>query len=251
MMTFEKTISKATMVRDSGTTTTKPSPLPGETTVRRDLIDSAVHQINRLYVTKGIEAARGIGEYVLRTFFDGKAQNFRKRGKKHVSLRKLAERDDLRVSYGFVWKCVAFVDQLKVLPSEVASALPVTHHTLLLPVHDEKIKVTLARKAVRENLSKRELAVEVRRIRKQKSNGGTPLGRPPTPPVVRVLSLLGRVAAEAERHVAKVDLDHLDAERMRALIRDAEKHLVTMHTLVERLRRYIDDAPADLGHGSL
>ena len=180
-MTFEKTIPKAAAVSVSGATPTKPNPLPGETAVRRELIDSAVHEINRLYVTKGLEAARGIGDYVLRTFFDGKTQNFRKRGRKHVSFRKLAEREDLRVSHMFIWNCVAFVDQLKMLPSDLANALPVTHHTLLLPVHDEKMKVTLARKAVRENLSKRELAVEVLRIRKQKSNGGPRRGRPPSP----------------------------------------------------------------------
>jgi hypothetical protein len=232
---------------------TKSSPLPGETAVRRDLIDAAVHEINRLYVTKGLEAARGVGDYVLRTFFDGKTQNFHKRGNKHVSFRKLAEQDELRVSYGFVWKCVAFVDQLKVLPHDLANALPVTHHTLLLPVHDEKTKVTLARKAVRENLSKRELAVEVRRIRKQKSNGGTRRGRPPTPPIARLLQSFGRVALLARsKDVAGKDLDDLSPEQLRTMITETERDLTTMHALIERLRRQLDDAPAaEMGHASL
>jgi len=253
-MTFEKTIPKAAAVRVSGATPTKASPLPGEIAVRRDLIDSAVREINRLYVTKGLEAARGIGEYVLRTFFDGKTQNFHKRGKKHVSFRKLAEQDELRVSYGFVWKCVAFVDQLKVLPSDLANALPVTHHTLLLPVHDEKTKIVLARKAVRENLSKRELASEVRRIRKQKSNGDTRRGRPPTPPIARLLHSFGRLAvlARSKEMADNGDLRGLPPEKVRTMLGEAERHLATMHALVERLRRRINDVAAEeMGHGSM
>ena len=252
-MTFERPIPRTATVRASRVTLAKASPLPGETAVRRDLIDSAVRELNRIYVTKGLDAARGIGEHVLRTFFDGKVENFRKRGRKHVSFRKLAEQDELRVSYGFVWKCVAFVDQLKVLPSDLANALPVTHHTLLLPVHDEKTKVVLARKAVRENLTKRELALEVRRIRKQKSDGGKRRGRPPTPPVVRVLQSFGRVALLARsKDVAGRDLDDLSPEQMRIMITETERDLTTMHALIERLRRQLDDAPAaEMGHGSL
>ncbi len=221
-------------------------PLPGESAVRLDLVDSAVRDINRIYVGKGLEAARGIGEYVLKTFFDGKTRNFQRRGRKHVSFRRLAERGDLRVSHMFIWNCVAFVDQLKLLPSDIAKALPVTHHTLLLPVHDEKTKVLLARKAVRENLTKRELAVEVRRVREQKTNGGARRGRPPTPAVVRVLALLARVAAQAQPDVAKVDLDHLDGRRVRALLSDAESHLAAIHALVERLRGQLYDAPSEI-----
>jgi hypothetical protein len=251
-MTFDKTIPTAAAVCGSASTPRKESPLPGETTVRRDLIDSAVRELNRIYVSKGLEAARGIGEYVLRTFFDGKTQNFRNRGRKHVSFRKLAERDDLRMSYGFVWKCVAFVDQLKVLPNDLANALPVTHHTLLLPVHDEKTKVTLARKAVRESLTKRELAVEVRRIRKQKSNGGTRRGRPPTPPVVRVLALLGRAAMEAKPHASMTNLDHLNADRARALVRQAETHIEVLQDLVGRLKATMATTVEVVGgHGTI
>jgi hypothetical protein len=252
-MTFEKTIPRAAVACVSGKTAAQASPLPGETAVRKDLIESAVHEINRLYVSKGLEAARGIGEFVLRTFFDGRTQDFHKRGKKHVSFRKLAEQDGLRVSYGFIWKCVAFVDQLKTLPDDLASALPVTHHTLLLPVHDERTKVTLARKAVRENLSKRELAAEVGRIRRQKPDGGAKRGRPPTPPVERVISLLGRVAAEAASHGTKADLDHLDGDRMRTLMADAEKHIEVLRGLVERLRATVAATPAQVagGHGTI
>jgi hypothetical protein len=252
-MTFERTIPKMAAACVLAATSRKASPLPGETSVRRDLIDSAVRELNRIYVTKGLEAARGVGEHVLRTFFDGKVENFRRRGQKHVSFRKLAGRDDLRVSYGFIWKCVAFVDQLKALPSDLANALPVTHHTLLLPVHDEKTKVTLARKAVRENLTKRELAVEVRRIRKHKSNGGARRGRPPTLPIARLLHSFGRLAtlARSKEMADSGDLHGLPLEKVRTMIGEAERHLATMHTLVERLRRHFDDVPAEMGHGSL
>ena len=229
----------------------KSSPLPGEVAVQASLVDQAVKDINRMYITKGLETARAIGEYVLRTFFAGSADYFRRRGARHVSFRKLAERDDLHVSHVFLWQCVTLLDQLKALPGEVANALPFSHHKLLLPVRDEKAKVALARKVVRENLTKRQLAVEVRHLRKPGSNGGTRRGRPPVPPIMRVLSLLGRVAAEAAPHVAKADLDHLDGDRMRALVHEAEKHIGVLQGLVGRLRAKIETTTPDLGHGSI
>ena len=244
---------KLAFVRQTPAFAAESKPLPGEDKVRGDLVNQAVSDINRIYVTKGLEAARGIGDYVLRTFFAGDVESFRCRERKHASFRELAERKDLRVSHVFLWNCVAVTEQLKALPNDIANALPVSHHKLLLPVHDEKAKVTLARKAVRENLTTQQLAVEIRRLRKQKSNGGTRRGRPPTPPVVRVLRSFGRVAALARsKDVSGNDLDDLPPETLRIMITETERDLTTMHALVDRLRRLFDDAPAvEMGHGTL
>ena len=45
--------------------------LPGESDVDSQILDQAVIELNRIYIAKGLEAARAMGEYVLETFFDG------------------------------------------------------------------------------------------------------------------------------------------------------------------------------------
>jgi hypothetical protein len=244
---------KLVFVRQTPAFAAESKPLPGEDKVRSDLVNQAVSDINRIYVGKGLEAARGIGEYVLRTFFAGDVESFRCRERKHASFRELAERKDLRVSHVFLWNCVAVAEQLKALPNDIANALPVSHHKLLLPVHDEKTKVTLARKAVRENLTTKELAVEIRRVRRHATNGGKKRGRPPLPAVIRLLNSLGRLGVlAASKEVGTCDLDELPAEKVRTIIIDAERYLAAMHALVERMRRRLDnDAAAETGHGSL
>ena len=228
--------------------------LPGERVLRGDLIDQAVREINRIYVLKGLEAAKGIGEYLLRTFFHDDPEEFRTKGRKHLSFRRLAERPDLRVSYMHLWRCVSVLDQLKALPAELADALPVTHHVLLLPVHDERLKVLLARKAVRQNLSKHDLRAEIRRLRPlvAAANGtGTPRGRPPVPPVVRLVWLWGRVAKEAGKGEAAAGpaFERVPREKLDAVLADAEKHLATMRAFVDRLRRQLGKARLGPGHG--
>ncbi|NMC72739.1 MAG: hypothetical protein GYA57_22170 [Myxococcales bacterium] len=208
--------------------------------MRSDLIDAAVREINRLYVGKGIEAARAVGEYVLRTFFGGRVEHFRRRGRKHVSFRKLAERPDLRVSHATLWKCTALVEQFRELPPEVTNALPVTHHVLLLPVHDDKCKLALARKAVREGLSKTALAAEVRRLGRP-SPTARRRGRPPSPPVVRLLSAFARLARQsAAPSLLDRSLDEFPPHRLADLVAAATRDLEQLGALVRKLRERLD-----------
>lgn len=214
--------------------------LPGETTTRADLVDNAVREINRLYIGKGIEAARGIGEYVLKVFFGGRSENFRHRGRSHVSFRKLVERPDLRISHAALWKCVAIVDQLKSLPGEVAGALPVSHHVLLLPVRDEKSKLALARKAIRENLTRTALEAEVRR-ETEPPEGRPRRGRPPDPAVVRLLSALARLAKQSTaQELLDGAVDGLSSERLAELVAGAARDLEQFRILVRRLSARLD-----------
>jgi len=103
--------------------------LPGEQEADSVLLDQAVAHINQLYIAKGLETARVIGEYVLTTFFGGDTETFRAKGSKHTSFRALAEREDLHVSHVWIWRAVSVVDQLQLLPEDVAGSLPFTHHT--------------------------------------------------------------------------------------------------------------------------
>lgn len=223
------------MPRGKGKIVTKESPLavtlPGEARTDDAVLTQAVQHINRLYTAKGLETARAIGSYVLETFFGSDPENFRKKGKKHVTFRKLAERDDLHVSYSFIWNAVAVVDQLKLLPENIAEALPLSHHRLLLPVRDPEKKLRLASEAVEKGLVKRQFEARVKTARAKELTGER-RGRKPDPIILKRIKQLGKALAalaverigadgvegltETQVKEALLDLDSV-AERMTSL----------------------------------
>jgi len=158
--------------------------LPGEAEEDEALVTEAVDHINEVYTRKGLETALDIGQYLLETFFDSNAANFRDKGKDHESFRKLAESDALVMSASWLWNAVSVTEQYQLLPPEIAQALPFSHHKALLPVHDEKAKLRLAKKAADKGLSKRALEDEVKKVR-QKEQTGARRGRPPLPAFVK------------------------------------------------------------------
>lgn len=192
--------------------------LPGAASVDAGLLDHAVANINRIYQGKGLEMAREAGEYVLHTFFAGDPENFRNRGKKHVTFRQLAQRKDLQVSYTTIWNAVAVLDQLRLLPENIASALPLSHHKLLLPIKDPDSKVKLAQKAVDKSLSKRTFEDEVRKAR-QKQKGNSTAGRPALPAAVKSLHKLAR-------YVSFVANDRVETEGLASYKRDEAQELL-------------------------
>ena len=249
MATTTKGSKKAIVVAKSAEPPAKGPPLPGQASVRQDLLDATVKEINRTYVSKGLETAKTIGQCILRTFFNDSVENFRRHGRKHVTFRKLCEREDLHVSHVFLWNCVAVVDQIKVLPGEIANALPATHHTLLLPIHDEKAKLELAKKAVRQKMSKRQLFEEVRKLRKSNGNG-TRRGRPPMSPTIRLFATLSRLAvlARSRKVASDEDLADLGPAKLGPLLGEAERHLLALKNLIDRVRSKIDGERPPGGH---
>lgn len=168
--------------------------LPGERDCDTSLIKKAVDDLNRLHSSMALEMACRMGEYVLRVFFNGDTKRFRERGRRHVSFRRLAERDDLQVSVSFLSTAVSVVEQLQLLPPAVARQLPLSHHRLLLPVKDKETKLELARWAADGHSSKRQLADRVRRYRLL--SGDNRRGRPPTPPLIKTLRQLRKTAEQ-------------------------------------------------------
>lgn len=192
--------------------------LPGEYAVDAGLLDQVVQHVNNICAVKGLETAREVGEYVLGVFFDGDLEAFHSHGRKHMSLRELAKREDLHVSYAFVSRAVSIVDQLRLLPANIASALPYTHQTLLLPVRDETTKLRLAQEAVEQRLSKRELERAVEKARKE-SKGATKVGRPALPTFVKTLHKLGHFTEDGDDLWGDLDeAERLDPKEMARLI---------------------------------
>jgi hypothetical protein len=161
------------------------------------LVGAAVQEINRLYVQKGLETAREIGECLVRTFFGGDAEVFDAREAGHASFRALADHEDLRVSHSFLWYAVRLLPQLRALPETVAVALPLSHHRLLLHVKDEGQRARLAERAVSKDLSREQLAEEIRKLR-EKERVGAARGRKPLPGFVRAFNRLQKVAQELD-----------------------------------------------------
>jgi len=211
-------------------------PLPGEHDIATDRVDEVVVRLNRLYRDKGLETIRAVGELVLETFFGGDVDNFRTRGRAHVSFRKLAERKDLEMSYQFIWNSVAVLDQLRLLPATVANALPVSHHKLLLPIKDADLKLRLAEEAVGEGLGKRDFGERVKGVR-EATAPDIKLGRPPLPAFARAATAIRHAGKLAK--AAKVTSDcfaHFEHEDARKLLRQIEDDIKAFEKLAERLR---------------
>jgi hypothetical protein len=191
--------------------------LPGEARVLPPLLDEAVAELNRIYVTKGLETARAIGEYVLEVFFDDDVGNFRDRGAGHVSFRELGRRSDLKVGWQFIWNAVAVVEQFDSLPADAAESLPLSHHKLLLTVKDESRKRELAQAALREHLGKREFEERVKAERLDPA-AGPRAGRPPLPGFAKAATALRKVVKTATAEaVGDDDLKYLSREEVEAI----------------------------------
>ncbi len=219
--------------------------LPGEAEADEQLIDKAVAELNRIYIGKGLETARALGGYVLEHFFEGDEEAFHERGRKHASFTALAKRDDLRVGYSFLWHSVAIVRQLQLLPDDIAGALPVSHHRLLLPVKDEKAKVRLAKKAAKKGLSKRAFEEEVKKVRR-KELGGEKRGRPADPAFVKAMKRVHKAAQLAlMEEVSKEAVVCYRPWKAQELVEALEQDIETLQGLAEAVRDRIGEYEAE------
>ncbi len=121
------------------------------------ILDEAVDFINR----KLNEVSRSmidIGEYLLDKFFDGDPKKVKSRSpRKGVSLRKLAERDDLDMSFSSLSNAVNLAVQEELLKEKESEYLTESHRVLLLSVGDEDEKMKYADQVIEEQMSRREL----------------------------------------------------------------------------------------------
>lgn len=215
--------------------------LPGEASVDDALVATVVARLNATLQHNGLETAKALGRIVLDAFFGGNPANFRDREKKHLSFRQLAERDDLQMSHVALWNAVALVEQLEQLPTDVGNALSVSHHRVLLTLHDAETKVDLAQQAVDEQLSKRVLAERVR-VAKQNGDGRSRGGRPPQPAFVKALRHL-----ETALQTAGTDLPTPETvrawglERSVAAVAEAEVRLAEFQAYLAGTRRVLDE----------
>ena len=237
-----KTIAKSQTEATKRTRKPLPKPtalvlvLPGADAIDDGLVERAVETLNQVYRAKGLETARAVAECVVALFFDNEAENFHARGNSHLSFAALKKRADLQVSYQFVWNSCAVYDQLRRLPPEIANALPLSHHKLLLPIKDDEVKRKLATAAIEGKLSKRTFEERVKKARKAQQSGSK-AGRPTLPAFVKVFGKFGQLVALAEREdVTEESFVHYSKVDARKLLTKLDTHLDSLARIANRVR---------------
>ncbi len=220
--------------------TTLALALPGAEGIDTGLLDEAVHTLNRIYQAKGLETARDVAECVVQMFFGGSVDSFRSRNRTHLSFKELAKREDLQVSYQFVWNACAVVEQLRSLPPAIAKALPMSHHKMLLPIKDEEQKVLLATAAVEGGLSKRAFEDRVKVVRaSQKADSKA--GRPPLPAFAKAFGRLKAIVKLAqEEEVTEASFAHFSKEEAQALLAELNGQMRAITEIASRVRGFVE-----------
>ena len=179
-----------------------PVQLVGQDEEDEDLIDEVVIKAKELYVHKVLDFHRELGQLLLDSFYGGSIAAFKARGRSHASCRRVAEllHDEVGLSASSVWYSIALIEQFELLDEEVASALPMSHHRLLLTVKDEAKRRRLAQQANEKGWSKRELERRVRR--KRKSDGR---GRPPLPRFQKSLNAIRKLLQDDSDGFGELD----------------------------------------------
>lgn len=213
--------------------------LPGEESIDDSVMDEVVDQLNTIYITKGLEAAREMGEYVLRKFFNGDLNAFRTRGRKHMSFRRLAGKQQLLPSYTYIYNSVALVGQLRVLPRDIGKALSISHHRALFTVADPGRKQELAKRAVEQKMTVRLFNKEIKkycegRARKSKA------GRPALPSCVKEFRKIIRAIEAID--VGEFDdgiIDRYPPEQAKRLLKEMDEKLHQLSDYREALSEQI------------
>lgn len=211
--------------------------LPGERSVSESLLARAVSDINRIHNQKGLELARLLGVYLLKTFFGGSVASFRSRRGRHVTFRALARRTDLEVSYTALWTSIGIVEQLQQLPESVAGRLTYSHHRSLLTVKSIGDKIRLARTAVDDGLTTRQLDGLVAQV--QRATSGARTGRPRTPALIKgirkVDACVGLALTEA---VDESWIASRPPEELQRLLADVQRSVDALQQVASLLERY-------------
>lgn len=205
------------------------------------LIDAAVATVNRIYVRRGLETARTIGEFLLEAFFDGEMEKFHDRGRKDVSFRLLAQREDLFPSSTFLYHSIAVVEQLKLLPRDVGESLSLSHHKLLLPITSPTTKLELAGVAVERGLTVKELNSVVSEIREHQPKRGAG-GRPRLPKFEKALRLVHKALEELyDAPVPLVDLRATTEGDRKKFLRRLDRELEKLSDIRDHVEYQIGD----------
>ena len=190
--------------------------------VDENLVRQAVAGVNALVLREGLKATVKLGRYLLDTVLGGEAAGLD--GEGTPTWRALAAAPELRVAPSTLWFAVKTVEQLGLLSREVGRALSVSHHRELVAVDDVPRKRELARRAVEEGWTVRQLRAAI--------DGHTAPPPPPPDPIARVRA--GLAGLDVDGFGPEV----LAAEPRRRLLRwrrDLRQSRAALNALLRRL----------------
>lgn len=225
---------------DPSSATPGSGDLPGEREVDEALLGRCVMAIRALYGQGGLAASRQIGELLLNTFFDGDSGAFERTRRHHVTYRALLSSPDLPTSNSFLWYSVRLIDHLELLPDGIADVLPLSHHRLLMHIHQPEIRIQMAQMSADNGWSKRKLEAAVRestpRTRRRSA------GRPRTPAFVKGLRQLN----EAVELVGAEKIDHsllgrVERDELAGLLQQAATDLERLSGLMGTIQKKMTD----------
>ena len=222
--------------------------LPGIGGVDKTLLSEVIRELNSLYAAKSVETSCAIGEYILNRFFDGEFENFNKWGSKHKTfkeLTELAQGDDspLHISASGLWYSVKILNQVKALPEEIAMALPVTHHRMLVPVKDPKLKLKLAKEAISKGIPSRvfqeecqTVREEERKIQKKKVSSG----RPAMPVWMKAINQTVKAVDGVNLNiVTKSSVDFYDEQSIKYLLSEADRAIDKIQKIKNKIKEQV------------
>jgi hypothetical protein len=199
-------------------------------TVHVDVVDEAIREINAMWRQGGLNTIVAIGDYLIRIFYSGDLELAQSRSPtKEKRLSELFARvDELLISRHALQRAVPIALQYRALPRQLADGLSVEHHAALLPLPQIESKVALARRAVDDGWTSKELGREVRREKKPQ-----PGGRPPGPELLKLSGRLVRTVRTADlaKLVKPSGVRQLDEKQRERLLAD----LYTVRAALERI----------------
>ena len=153
--------SPATIVGSDVEAEILPAEMP-LTPAQQDQVEQAVRTLNALATRTRLELAVEVSRYILNEFFGGDWLRFTDpRRNKPESFRALTRHRDLLLSRTTLLVLIHVGRQVEAMPGQVARALSVEHHRLLLALPDPQARDAMARLAVHQAWTRQELKTAV------------------------------------------------------------------------------------------
>jgi len=220
--------------------TTLVGTLPGEIEVDPPLLEELLEELELHSRGQGLQTALAIADCVLGRLFKRDSGLLSSRSRNHETFKALQNNASLPISKSSLWYALAVKHQYQQLPRSFAEGLSLAQHKVLLRVKSVNLKVDLARRAIQEELSKRELERLVRRRCREDEVRGR--GRPPLPAVVKGMRQLVKATDLATSEPLSTDaLRSLDQAGIAQLLQSLDQNIQALNALGSQLRRLAND----------
>jgi hypothetical protein len=209
---------------------------------RQDHVDIVVAQIKRLTRNATLEYALRVGAVIIHHFYDGDTEAWRSRGPKTASFRRLAQRPDLPLSAGSLYRCVALFELCDRLnaPSRWEH-LGASHLRLVLGLPPS----TQERLLAVANAQRWTVKVLQQHVLRNKSSRLTSGGRCAQLPLAKSLRSVQKCLEDHRRNVLGVErLTIRDVEQTLALVEEARSSLDRLSLLLRNAATVDNDDEA-------